>query len=642
MTPLTTGNLQNWLTQRAAELRQESQRWARAESTWVWARLGTFLLAIIVWYPLREHPGLATATVGVAFVLFGHAVKRHREASARRGFVAAQSVVIKEALERVGGKVVVVRSTTRPEGAKPVTRDIVPTGLTWPLAEQERDDLDLYATPNGLFGLLNRTSTGLGVLRLRDAVENICLDPAKLAARQQAVRWLAEHYGARTSLLARLAVMRGADASMQTFEEALVSEAPMLSTFMSWLARAWTAMCIVATMFSLLHIIRGDYLWIWLIFVLVGINWTMLGRMRPRLAHDLRLWEASEEFVAAFDPLTQQGASELPKDTGELSALRDIFDRIARSRALPHALGWIGWAGGGGFIRLIAGHLAFYDLHMLEGILRHTLPHRDALLDGLAAVGELEMLLSLACFASEESKVCWPEPIAQMTLEMTGGWHPLLSPQRAVANDLRLDPQHNVWVITGSNMSGKSTFLRTIGVNVLLAQIGCVATATKMQFTPMRLLTDLRIRDNLGKAESYFLAEVRQLRRMSLPPKGERPVLGLIDEPFRGTNHQEQRAATLAIIEHLKSSRGLFLIATHDRGVAHRSQGMQIDNYHFREELGTRELVFDYKLHEGVAQTRNALRVLEREGYPQPLTDRAHEWADGKQAMPQEDETSKS
>ncbi len=115
---------------------------------------------------------------------------------------------------------------------------------------------------------------------------------------------------------------------------------------------------------------------------------------------------------------------------------------------------------------------------------------------------------------------------------------------------------------------------------------------------------------------------------MLVPPSSSAPILGLVDEPFRGTNHQEQQAATLAVIEHLTTTAGLYLVATHDRSVARQCAGEGIENRHFQEELSDGKLTFDYRIREGIAQTRNALRVLEREGYPSPLLKRAHALVD--------------
>ena len=120
-------------------------------------------------------------------------------------------------------------------------------------------------------------------------------------------------------------------------------------------------------------------------------------------------------------------------------------------------------------------------------------------------------------------------------------------------------------IITGSNMAGKSTYLRTAAVNLLLAQMGSAVCASKMRFSPMRLITDLRIRDDLAKSESYFLAEVRQIRRMLTPIPNAAPVFGLIDEPFRGTNSGERIAASLAVTQHALDSTDFFLIATHEQ-----------------------------------------------------------------------------
>jgi DNA mismatch repair ATPase MutS len=195
-----------------------------------------------------------------------------------------------------------------------------------------------------------------------------------------------------------------------------------------------------------------------------------------------------------------------------------------------------------------------------------------------------------------------------------------------VPNDVRLTPASRMWVITGSNMAGKSTFLRMVGVNVLLAQIGSPAVAREMTWSPLRLMTDLQARDNLAEDESYFLAEVRHLRRMVVPPEESGVLLGLIDEPFRGTNSQDQSAASVAVLRHLLRSATLVVLATHDRHLTRLDTDQAVMNFHFREDLSSAGMVFDYHLHEGPAQTRNALRVLEHEGYPPAILADAHAW----------------
>ena len=273
--------------------------------------------------------------------------------------------------------------------------------------------------------------------------------------------------------------------------------------------------------------------------------------------------------------------------------------------------------------------LFFYDLHVADAVLKCVVPHRDTLLAGLSTLAEVEALTSLACFAWETrsgGEMCYPVPGTEPRLELEAGWHPLIGPNHAVPNDVRLSEATRMWLVTGSNMAGKSTLLRMTGVNVLLAQMGTTACARALSFKPQRLITDLRVRDDLAKEESYFLAEVRQLRRLLTAPAGEGNVLGLVDEPFRGTNSEEQAAASLALVQHLLRGWDFCLLATHERRLTSLANGAPAVNYNFREDLDSEGLIFDYRVRPGPAPTRNALRVLEVEAYPQALLEQAHAW----------------
>jgi DNA mismatch repair ATPase MutS len=183
-----------------------------------------------------------------------------------------------------------------------------------------------------------------------------------------------------------------------------------------------------------------------------------------------------------------------------------------------------------------------------------------------------------------------------------------------------------MWVITGPNAAGKSTYLRMIGVNVLLAQIGSAVPARGMALSPVRLLTDVRIRDDLARNESYFLSEVRRLRRMVADIGAGTRLLGLIDEPFRGTNSSERTAAGIALAEHLLASGNLFLLATHEETLAQTAAASDTaENHHFQEHLTEQGIEFDYLLCPGPAHTRTAIRILEQEQYPPALLERARQ-----------------
>jgi DNA mismatch repair ATPase MutS len=246
------------------------------------------------------------------------------------------------------------------------------------------------------------------------------------------------------------------------------------------------------------------------------------------------------------------------------------------------------------------------------------------MLEGLAAMAEFEALASLACFSAGQPVRCYPQVVGNTELTITGGFHPLIPGAQAQANHVHLTDTERMWVVTGPNAAGKSTYLRMVGVNILLAHLGAAVPARQMTFSPLRLLTDVRIRDDLARHESYFLSEVRRLRRMVADVRTDPPLLGLIDEPFRGTNSSERTAAGVALVEHLLVSDHLFLLATHEETLAQTaSASSAAENYHFQEHLAAHGIVFDYRLRPGPAGTKTAIRILEQEGYPPTLLNRA-------------------
>lgn len=623
-------SLSDWLAVHVPAVQHQLQSASLAESHWSLARLAAFLLLVVAWYPFSGQPAIALLVALASAMLFAWTIRRHRVARAEHTFLKLQSLVGEESSRRLTCPVTAIRSAARPADV-PIARThvdpLLPPGCTWLLTDQERDDLDLYASPVGLFGLLNRTSTDLGAMRLRNHMENLCLEADRIVARQLAVRWLAEGHRQRFCLLVRLAGLRGLDEQMATFKGAAESATPLMPRPASWALRLWSPVSLAVTAVAISKAVAGDLSWGPALGGLTMVNILIWLPLWTKVRKTLVQWQRAGDFIREYYSVSRQAAGDLPGQT-DLSILRSILAVLSQPRVLPGMIRWLNWSAAGGFIQMFMDLFAFYDVHILEGIQRHVLPHRTELIAGLTATAELEALLSLACFAAEQPGGCWPAPAREMQLSIEHGRHPLIDPADAVPNSLHLARQPNLWIVTGSNMSGKSTFLRMAGVNVVLAQSGCVVLADAMTWSPMRLITDLRVRDNLNKGESYFLAEVRQLRRMIAPPPGAEPILGLVDEPFRGTNHREQRAATLAIVEQLTGTNHLFLIATHDATVTRIADDVHAQNHHFQEQLGERELTFDYQLRPGPARTRNAIRVLEREQYPADLVQRALSYAE--------------
>lgn len=197
--------------------------------------------------------------------------------------------------------------------------------------------------------------------------------------------------------------------------------------------------------------------------------------------------------------------------------------------------------------------------------------------------------------------------------------HPMISDKMRVCNDFTLQKAGNLALITGSNMSGKSTFLRTIGINLALAYAGGPVNARVLHVQPLRVFTVIRVTDSLSDGISYFYAEVKRLKALlnELEREHPYPVLFLIDEIFRGTNNRERLIGSRAYIRALAAQRGVGAISTHDLELVHLADDIpQISNQHFAESIAHGRMAFDYTLRPGPCPTTNALAIMQMEGLP--------------------------
>ena len=231
----------------------------------------------------------------------------------------------------------------------------------------------------------------------------------------------------------------------------------------------------------------------------------------------------------------------------------------------------------------------------------------------IQAVGELEALADLAGLAFEHPEDAFPE-VADVgpLFHARGLGHPLIPEAECVRNDLRLDRERSLFVVSGSNMSGKSTLLRSVGINAVLAQAGTVVRAHSLQLSPLSVGASIRVIDSLQEGSSRFFAEITLLRGIVELAEGERPILFLLDEILGGTNSHDRRIGAAAVVRGLVQRGGVGLITTHDLALAEIADalGSRAANVHFRDEFLGGELVFDYRLRPGVVDHSNALELM--------------------------------
>lgn len=265
---------------------------------------------------------------------------------------------------------------------------------------------------------------------------------------------------------------------------------------------------------------------------------------------------------------------------------------------------------------------SFILIYQVAGVLRR-------LEDCFVELENVEALTSLVVMTTDQTSVfprikMFSESTINSTSHSPGPtlqgrkfYHPLIEAEKRIANDFGYASGEKLILLTGSNMSGKSTFLRTIGINQVLANMGAPVFASEFSTYPFRLRSCIRVSDSLDQGFSYFYAEVQRLRSLIEDSTLQPPALFLIDEIFRGTNNRERLIGSRSVIRYLLGTPALGFVTTHDLELTSIASGEpRLHNYHFRDEAISNRMHFDYQLHDGPSPTTNALKIMKQAGLP--------------------------
>ena len=263
--------------------------------------------------------------------------------------------------------------------------------------------------------------------------------------------------------------------------------------------------------------------------------------------------------------------------------------------------------------------LTHIDLIKFSAMMKAMQKYQKEIQGLMKIFGYLDSMISIASFRESLPYYSLPELREEKStyLKVENLYHPLLS--HPVANSI--EAQKGI-LVTGSNASGKSTFLKNIAVNTILSQTIYTATATACQAPYFKVMTSMALRDDLESGESYFIVEIRSLKRILDEAEKEGCLLCIIDEVLRGTNTIERIGASSQILADLRRDQVLPFAATHDIDLSYILEDLY-ENYHFEEEVKEHEVFFNYLLKEGRVTTRNAIRLLEMTGYKESLVEGA-------------------
>ena len=255
-----------------------------------------------------------------------------------------------------------------------------------------------------------------------------------------------------------------------------------------------------------------------------------------------------------------------------------------------------------------------FNLHVLKALLKWKENYSEEFEKWIGIIGEFEALNSLANLAYNNPDFVFPEINSEYKIGFSDLGHPLLNPLTRVGNNTHFYPESFV-ILTGSNMSGKSTFLRSLGVNMVLGAIGSVVCASEANIHPLPVLVSMRLSDSLADSESYFFAEIKRLKQI-MDALEKKPAFVLLDEILRGTNSDDKRNGTIEVVKKIIGKNAIGAIATHDIEVCLTTNEYPgiLTNQCFEVEIQNNELHFDYKLRNGICKNRSATFLMQKMG----------------------------
>lgn len=475
--------------------------------------------------------------------------------------------------------------------------------ITW-------NDLDM----DRIFMLVNQTVSSPGEDVLYDMMRRPLFSKEEVQEREKLIGFFAEETEKREKLQYLLSSVGKTRLGSLSETVLAISKAPRVNTKIH-------IFMLILLLLALFIAVPASPLYGFFLFLVLGV----VNMMIYYASKDYKLIEMYlDSFVSLLRMLSAADKMETvdwEQTRKQMDAIRDGKKAFAGLR--KKAVFLTGKNDGtGDFLQAILDYvrMVFHvDILAYNSILREVGNKTDKIIEMIDNMGELDAAISIASFREILPLKCRPIFTSgqEVCLETEDLYHPLIS--EPVANSITA---RGGVLVTGSNASGKSTFLKNIAINSILAQTICTCTAASYRAPFLKVMTSMALRDDLSGGESYFIVEIKSLKRILDESRKKEPLLCIIDEVLRGTNTIERIAASSRILKELGRPHVLSFAATHDIELSYILNGIY-ENYHFEEEVLEKEVVFNYLLKPGRATTRNAIRLLEMLGYDEALVEDA-------------------
>lgn len=473
-------------------------------------------------------------------------------------------------------------------------------------------DLDIFGE-HSLFQNLNRTATFVGKRTLANQLLNQFSNETILE-NQEAINELKSKFDWRQEFLALATISNDSKSSYNSiiyWNSFKNNSLPKVLVILSFV--------LPSLFFGLLaayFITSKTILLSYLSYVFIA-NLIVVGRSLKRIQSEIAKADNIDKIIKQYSLLVQKIETEtfqskklidlqqqlIIKNTTASEHLKQLSELFSRMDTISNLV-----------TATIFNGTFLFNLHVLKALLKWKDTYSEELEKWIGVIGEFEALNSLANLAYNNPDFVFPEINSDYKIGFSNLSHPLLNPETRVGNDTHFYPE-SFMILTGSNMSGKSTFLRSLGVNMVLGGIGSVVCASKANIHPLPVLVSMRLSDSLADSESYFFAEIKRLKQI-MDALEDKPAFVLLDEILRGTNSDDKRNGTIEVVKKIIAKKAIGAIATHDIEVCLTTNEYPdiLTNQCFEVEIQNNELHFDYKLRSGICKNKSATFLMQKMG----------------------------
>lgn len=562
-------------------------------------RLTLFIAGVAGIYFFFSQTPLLIVCICLTFLPLFILVKIHNRFFIRKEWLETQARIIQEELQALSG------DYSSFEDGKEYVNPEHPYSF----------DLDIFGR-RSLFQSINRTCTFFGKDRLAKWLQNHLHEKTSIEKRQEMVREISEHTLFREQFRVAGLVHHGQSSDAEKIQA--WSQSPAQYLHAGWVKAFIWGVPVINSLLLITSLIG------WTSFSCLGLSFGIFLVLSfgiiKRATYIQETYGKQLKSLNGYARLIALAKAEDWKSAGMLE-LMERFNLNGQSpvqalQQLSKELDRLDLRNNQFLYVLLEGSI-FFQLQEIVRIERWEVRYGQHISEWLETVGELDALCSLGTFAYNHPQYTYPEltekPFYFLATQMG---HPLMPVSQCVKNDATIPSRPFFLIITGANMAGKSTYLRTIGVNYLLACVGAPVCCERLKLHPNQLITSLRTSDSLSDNESYFFAELKRLKRIiDLLNQGQQLFI-ILDEILKGTNSMDKQKGSFDLIRQFMQMKANGIIATHDLllGSLIKQFPEEIRNYCFEADIKDNELTFSYKLREGVAQNMNACFLMKKMG----------------------------